>query len=259
MTTKPIPSKMTHDNIADPFVDLLAVLDEGARQGFVSRLAVGYYDGWRPTRAEVARLIDLEAGRVSEDEYLALRRSTDTAPITAMASTGAPNGQGADARAAADQSPVDQGPPRVDCGALASPLRFIAVGLAHGDDVAHEGVQYRRISLRYELIPASIDVGDAVSPVFFTAPIFCIPDVPMLRTAHDGQTMSHRVESNAIVGCRGSWAIREDARQLKFLIHAQSTDGRHSRHAAGSLWMELGDENVAWHPVGPHRRLPRPR
>ncbi len=57
-------------SIADPFWDLLAQLDYGRRQGLVRRLAGGYYEDWRPSRAEVALLVDFE-GRITETDYLA--------------------------------------------------------------------------------------------------------------------------------------------------------------------------------------------
>ena len=34
-------------NIADPFWDLLLPLDEARRQGFIRRLAIGFYENWR--------------------------------------------------------------------------------------------------------------------------------------------------------------------------------------------------------------------
>src|SRR6478752_7865465 len=55
-------------NIADPFWYLLLPLDDARRLGFVRRLAVGYYEGWHPTRAEVALLVDIELGRVSAEQ-----------------------------------------------------------------------------------------------------------------------------------------------------------------------------------------------
>src|SRR5664279_2962334 len=57
-------------NIADPYLDLLAALGDAQRRGMVHRLSVGFYEGWSPTRAEVARLVDVELGRITEDEYL---------------------------------------------------------------------------------------------------------------------------------------------------------------------------------------------
>jgi len=33
------------------------------RRGLIARLSVGYYDGWRPSRAEVAELVAQELRR----------------------------------------------------------------------------------------------------------------------------------------------------------------------------------------------------
>jgi hypothetical protein len=77
-------------NIADPFQDLLSELDDGPRSGTTQRLATGYYEGWRPTRTQLANLIAREAGRMTEAEYLYSRRSgnapestTPTGPTSA--------------------------------------------------------------------------------------------------------------------------------------------------------------------------------
>lgn len=52
-------------NIADPYADLLALLDEPLdeprRRGMVALLAVGSYDVGRPSRAEVADLVSAAA------------------------------------------------------------------------------------------------------------------------------------------------------------------------------------------------------
>jgi hypothetical protein len=50
-------------NIADRFADLLAPLPSRSRRGLVARLARGYYEGWRPSRAEVAELVNQELRR----------------------------------------------------------------------------------------------------------------------------------------------------------------------------------------------------
>ena len=47
-------------NIADRFADLLAPLSPRRRRGLIARLSQGYYEGWRPTRAEVAALVAQE-------------------------------------------------------------------------------------------------------------------------------------------------------------------------------------------------------
>jgi hypothetical protein len=50
-------------NIADRFADLLAPLSSRRRRGLIARLSVGYYEGWRPGRAEVAELVAQELRR----------------------------------------------------------------------------------------------------------------------------------------------------------------------------------------------------
>ena len=47
-------------NIADRFADLLAPLSPRRRRGLIARLSQGYYEGWRPNRAEVAALVAQE-------------------------------------------------------------------------------------------------------------------------------------------------------------------------------------------------------
>lgn len=49
--------------IADRFADLLAPLGPRARQALVARLARGYYEGWRPDRAEIAAIVEQERRR----------------------------------------------------------------------------------------------------------------------------------------------------------------------------------------------------
>lgn len=63
----PSPAREDHrtatPNIADRFADLLAPLSTRRRRGVIARLAVGYYEGWRPSRAEVAELVAQELRR----------------------------------------------------------------------------------------------------------------------------------------------------------------------------------------------------
>ena len=236
-------------SIADPFRDLLAAMDKGPRQGFVRRLAVGYYEGWQPTRAEVAALIDLETGRINEAEYLAgqrsrLRPQEPQRPANDRFALGG-----------VPESPVFG----VDCGELLSPFRFIARGLSDDGSVGHEGQRYRLVSLRYELVPPATTTAteEPIMPVFFTAPILCVPDVPTLRTVSDGKTTTHVVGPDSVAGRRGSWALSPDVRQLRFLIYAQPRGPRPSRHPAGRLRLELQGGEADWMPVTPRRRNPR--
>jgi len=57
------PHPQVTPNIADRFADLLAPLSVRRRRGLIARLSVGYYEGWRPTRAEVAELVAQELRR----------------------------------------------------------------------------------------------------------------------------------------------------------------------------------------------------
>ena len=55
-------------NIADHYRDLLALLSKRKRLGMIAQLSVGFYEGWRPSRAEVADLIALDLGLMKVDE-----------------------------------------------------------------------------------------------------------------------------------------------------------------------------------------------
>ena len=48
--------------IADQYSGLLDDLTPGQRRGLIAKLSVGYYEGWRPTRAQLARHIQDEFG-----------------------------------------------------------------------------------------------------------------------------------------------------------------------------------------------------
>lgn len=47
-------------NIADRYVDLIAPLSPRRRRGLIARLSQGYFEGWRPSRDEVAALVAQE-------------------------------------------------------------------------------------------------------------------------------------------------------------------------------------------------------
>lgn len=55
-----VDTHSTTPNIADRFADLLAPLSPRRRRGLIARLSHGYYEGWRPSRAEVAALVAQE-------------------------------------------------------------------------------------------------------------------------------------------------------------------------------------------------------
>src|SRR5690349_11850166 len=55
-------------NIADQYRDLLALVSKRKRLGMIAQLSVGFYEGWRPSRAEVADLIAVDLGLMTVDE-----------------------------------------------------------------------------------------------------------------------------------------------------------------------------------------------
>lgn len=259
------PTEPGPASIADPFQDMLAALDEGARRGFVQRLADGYYEGWRPTRAEVASLLALETGQISEAEYLALHRTPSQREGAADASEiGTTTDQllAAGEHAVPDLAaePSTTGPARhwlqrfrVDCGELAAPLRFVAHGLFDAGWGRRSDKQLRIISLDYELVPPRTTAVKCFEPVFFTAPIRCLPLGVVPQENADDQTNTHRVGPNSVVGTRGPWLLPPDTWQLKFLIYAQSPDGRPHRHPAGVLSVDIQRDQAEWLPVNGRR------
>jgi len=50
-------------SIADFYADLLQPLNERQRKGLIAQLSVGYFEGWRPTRPEMAQLVAQELRR----------------------------------------------------------------------------------------------------------------------------------------------------------------------------------------------------
>ena len=59
-TLKRAPSRTP--TIADQYSGLLDDLSPGQRRGLIANLSVGYYEGWQPTRAQLARHIQDEFG-----------------------------------------------------------------------------------------------------------------------------------------------------------------------------------------------------
>ena len=58
--------------IADNYADLLRPLNNQQRRAMILRLTFGFYEGWRPSRNEMADLVAVELGTLSTEE--ALRR-----------------------------------------------------------------------------------------------------------------------------------------------------------------------------------------
>jgi hypothetical protein len=64
--------------IADQYSDLLGLLSTRQRRAIVVRLSVGYYDGWRPSRSEIADLVAVELNLMTADECLQRQRLRNT-------------------------------------------------------------------------------------------------------------------------------------------------------------------------------------
>ena len=78
--SSPIPP--TPPNIADPFTDLLSLLDPPRQRGMISWIATRYYDGWHPDRAEIADLVAVELGALRiEDSIERQRRRNSGNPV----------------------------------------------------------------------------------------------------------------------------------------------------------------------------------
>ena len=61
-------------SVADRYADLLRQLSPQRRRGIVSALSIGYYEGWRPSRDEVADLVAIELGQLTLDEGIQRQR-----------------------------------------------------------------------------------------------------------------------------------------------------------------------------------------
>jgi hypothetical protein len=57
-------SSRTTPNIADQYRGLLDNLTPSQRRGLVAKLAIEYYDGWRPTRSQLAAYVQKNFGVV---------------------------------------------------------------------------------------------------------------------------------------------------------------------------------------------------
>ena len=68
------PSRNKPANVADQYEDLLRPLSRQARRGMVVQLTRGFYDGWRPSRRELADVVAVELGILGVDESLERQR-----------------------------------------------------------------------------------------------------------------------------------------------------------------------------------------
>ena len=259
-------------NIADPFRDLLSELAEGPRMGLVHLLAVGYYEGWRPTRAQVANLVARETGRMTEDEYLSVLRpdpARDRPPQQSAKGLQLVPGGGKSARTGGTDPvrrvarigpiPVRTHAFTVVCGPVLASFEFIARGLSSGGWVHRGNAMYQLISLHYELIPDTArGAGPRESPVF-TAPITCVPDILAASEPSDGQTVVHAASLGRVFGVRGPWPVSPAVRHLRFLIYPQaSVPFEPSHFPAGALWVDLTTGQAHWRHIA-DRAAAKPR
>ncbi len=251
-------------SIADPFWDLLAQLDYGRRQGLVRRLAVGYYDDWRPSRAEVALLVDFELGRLTEAEYLA------AAPRPAVVS---PAPEMPPAPAQLDAVPMVTRPAStsrgkagrlpgkptriatlsVDCGDVVPPFRLIVRGLTTNGWTVRSGQRYRLMTLHYVLLPPigmAGRRGQSITPILYTAVITYVPDVTAPWADSDGRHRQHSVGAGHIVGSRGPWPLPDHVRAVDFLFNRQQPVGAApAALPAGVLRVDIAQSTATWRPV----------
>jgi hypothetical protein len=69
------PSKPTDPvNVADRYADLLSHLPREKHAGLIARISQGFYDGWRPSRGEVADLVAVELRLLTIDECIERQR-----------------------------------------------------------------------------------------------------------------------------------------------------------------------------------------
>ena len=61
-------------NIADRYADLLRPLPRSRRDGLIGRISRGFYDGWIPSRDEVADLVAVDLGILTIDECIERHR-----------------------------------------------------------------------------------------------------------------------------------------------------------------------------------------
>jgi hypothetical protein len=249
-------------NIADPFWDLLARLDDGPRLGLIHRLAVGFYDGWRPSRREIEQLVDLELGQISREEYLGEGRRLTLVPAEESAVAGEPTTAGpAQSRASAEPKPDDAAKREsrptltftVDCGTLAPEHRFIATGLSNDGWTIRNGKQYRLASLHYKLVPTRqpAAVKRPTPPILFTAAMVCVPEVAAPFADGDGTQRWHSVRPNSIAGTRGMWPLAKGVKRINFLITGQAPVGAEPMGGpAGMLRVDLTRRRSSWLRLG---------
>jgi hypothetical protein len=233
-------------------------------------LAVGYYEDWRPTRDEVALLVDFELGRAAGEELEGplptlfgtgqdVNRSADGAAHRGANRLANPSDSIRAVRSAApDRSAATQTTPRrtalatfnVDCGVLAPPFHFIASGLTSEGWTIRLGQRYRRTFLHYRLVTPLKSIApqpQSAAPLLFNSNIVCVGDVQAPGEPADGRSRKHSVGPGVVIGSRGPWPVADSATTLSFLITAQSPPGvRQRRHPSGSLGVNLRSGVATW-------------
>ena len=63
--------------IADQYADLLRPLNNHQRRAMILRLTHGFYEGWRPSRTEMADLVAVELGTLSTEDALRRQQRRD--------------------------------------------------------------------------------------------------------------------------------------------------------------------------------------
>jgi hypothetical protein len=71
-------------SIADQYAGMLDGLSPQQRSGLIDQLASGYYDGWRPTRPELAGHIRRRFG-VDVSDFVGAEQPADVSPHAALA------------------------------------------------------------------------------------------------------------------------------------------------------------------------------
>jgi len=248
-------------NIADPYRDLLAHLDVNSRRGVVQQLADGYYQGWRPTRAELAILISRTAGEgngpSAPGASMATHRRSPEPRGTARSF--ATNQRSSPSRAKSRQGallPASATLPTlasfdVDCGELLPHFRFVATSLTHDGTTVRDRALCRMIWLNYALIPSSPAAGGeqiALPPVF-AGPILCTSDT-RAQNSHDGRRGRHSPTNAGVAGSRGAWPLIMTTRQMKFLIggNPPATNIKTRQRPAGFLVVDIGAGSATWYP-----------
>lgn len=247
-TTHLDPHRPRLASIADPFDDLLSTLDHDRRRGLVQRLAVGYYEGWRPTRDQVADLVAREGGRIEH-----LRSSSSPHPVVAAGTTG--NGPGHGSR----QPPTNTLPFTIDCGKLVPPFHFVARGLSHDGTVRRDGRPYQLVSLQYELVPADLNRNKPHPPRPFTARITCVPDIAAPLAEDDDRSNADRAGAGRGLRSRGPWPVPPGVPQLSFLIYPQRPpSSQPAWRPAGALIVDIRRHQAHWLPTARGRPMTGP-